>query len=461
MDLEILWEINCRCVRDLLAQTGTDPVEIACIGFAGQGKGLYMLDAEGRSFRRAITSSDGRADAVCAAWRADGTAEAMFSRLYQLPMAGQTAPMLRWLKENEPDNYDRIGSVFSMKDYLAYRMTGERIAGRSVQSGTLLVNLNTGEYDSELLQVMDIPEVKDKLPPLKWDTELCGSVQASAAEACGCVAGTAVCAGMFDVNASALAMGVVHPGELFIILGTCGINGYISNCAVDDRSVSYNSLYALPGMYLIEEGSNASSGVLEWVLNTLFGEEREEGIYSRVNNMVESVAVDDSSLIFLPSLNGFTHACSKGSMQSRGAWIGLNPGHSRSEILRAVYESVAFIHRIEIEDLLKNRSAPERIRVTGGAARSQVWMQILADVLQLPLEIMDEGEIGARGAAIAAAVAANIYPDIPSAIEKMVRPGRMVMPRAEYAKVYEEKYKRFCRIMEMAAPMWELLSSRK
>ena len=461
LDLEKLYENNCHCIRALIQETGIDPERIACIGFAGQGKGLYAVDSDGRSVRRAITSSDGRADAICARWRLDGTAERLFPRLYQLPMAGQTGPLLCWLKKNAAQDYARICTVFSMKDYLVFRMTGRRIAGRSAQSGTLLVDLNTGEYAQEILEALGIPEMADRLPPLKWDGELCGAVQMQAARDSGLAPGTPVCAGMFDVNASALAMGVVHPGEMFMILGTCGINGYLSEKPVGDRTVSYNSIYPLPGMYLIEEGSNASSGVLEWVLKVLFGDTRDENIYAQVNAMVADAAPDGDIPLFLPTLSGFTHGSTQGSMDSRGAWIGLNPGHDRAQLLRAVYEGVAFIHRIEIEDLLRSREAPQRIRVAGSAVRSGIWMQIFADVLQLPLEIMDDGEIGARGAAIAAALAAGFYPDFPSAVEGMVRPGRMIWPRPELAGLYERRYVQFKKIMDAAAPVWPLLAGKE
>lgn len=452
-DLEKLWATNCECIRAVISDNNVDPQEIACVAFAGQGKGLYMVDREGKCFRNAITSSDARAESYCKQWKDDGTAEQQYSCTYQYPMAAQTVPMLRWLKQNEPENYARIGWIFSMKDYLVYRMTGNAVAGLGSQSGTCLVNLNTGEYDLSLLELFGIPEVADKLPTLKGDTELCGAVSAQAEQECGCAAGTPVAAGMFDVDAAALAMGTLAPEDMFIILGTCGINGYIADAPVTNRTITYNSLYPIPGKYLIQEGGNASSGVLEWVVKVLF-ENNRDNIYDEINAIVESVPADASVPVFIPSLSGFTHGCTQGSAESRGAWIGLCPEHSRAEMLRAVYEGVVFTHMIEIDDLLKNRSKPEKVRIAGGATASKVWMQMFADALQIPVEIITEGETGAKGVAITASVAANIYSDLNAAVKAMVVPGTVIMPDKDKADVYREKFLRFRRIMELAETIW-------
>ena len=454
-DQEQLWETNCRCIREVLRETGVNPAEIACVGFAGQGKGLYMVDREGRCFRNAITSSDSRAEEYCRMWQADGTAERMFPKVFQYPVPGQTVPLLRWLKDHEPENYARIGYVFSMKDYLFYRLTGKPIAGKGSQSGTLLVNLRTQDYDPELLDAFGIPEMQSRLPELKWDTELCGGVSEEAAAVCGLCADTPVSAGMFDVDASALAMGVADPKDMFSIFGTCGVNGYISRTPVTNRSVSFNSLYSLEDTYLIEEGSNASSGVLEWVLKVLFNGS-DEAAYQTVNAMVDVDPETDDHLVFLPSLTGFLHG-GKGSIYSRGAWIGLSPEHDRAQMLRAVYEGVVFTHMIQLSHLLANRERPEKIRVAGGATGSRVWMQMYADALQIPVEIEENCEMGPKGVAIASAVATGIYPDIHEAVRCMTRPGVLIQPRAEYAGVYSRKFERFRKIMEVMDAAWPVL----
>lgn len=456
LDQEELWNINCKCIKEIMIKADIKPEEILCIGFAGQGKGLYMVDSAGKSFRNAITSSDSRADSYCRMWEADGTADRYFTKLYQTPVAGQTVPLLRWLKDNEPDNYNRIRWVFSMKDYLFYRLTGKAIGGKGSQSGTCLVNLDKKDYDLELLQAFGIPEVQNKLPPLVWDTELCGEVTEEASIQCGCAIGTPVSAGMFDVDASAIAMGVIDPKQMFIIAGTCGINGYISRELVANHSVMFNSLYSLPDTYLIEEGSSTSAGVLEWVIGVIFEEEKKEILYSKINQMVEDTVPEKSKLMFMPFLNGFRHGGTEGSANSRGSWVGLCPEHTRADMVRAVYEGVVFTHMIHLEHLLKNRKLPEKILMAGGATQSKVWVQIFADSLGIPVEIINNEEMGAKGVAVASAVAVGLYSDIKNASKNMIHKGTLIYPRKEYYKIYSEKYERYKKTVYIMEEIWKL-----
>ena len=453
-DQRILWSTNCRCIREVVENTGILPGEIACVGFAGQGKGLYMVDANGEDFRNAITSADVRAASYCDQWRADGTSQSLFPKLYQMAQAGQTVPILRWMKDHEPENYRRIRWVFSMKDLLFYRLTGTAIAGKGSQSGTCLVNLNTGEYDPELLDAYGIPEVASKLPPLKWDTEMCGTVSEIAAQQCGLAAGTPVSAGMFDVDASAIAMGVINSDAVFMISGTHSINGYIAPAPVTNGTVMLNSLYSLPGQYLVEEGSVTSAGVLEWVIDKLFAEATDRAeVYDRINRMVGATRPESSKLVFLPFLHG-----SRDSVISRGAWIGLCPEHNREEMLRAVYEGVVFAHKMHAEHLFANRKKPEKIRIAGGATQSEVWMQIFADAFQIAFEIVDDAEMGAKGVAIASAVAAGLYPDIDQAVHAMTRTGRTVSPNPEHAQAYERKFAAFKAVVGALDDVWKILA---
>ena len=456
-DEELLWKTNTECIKSVISKSGIRPENICCIGFSGQGKGLYMVDKLGRPHRNAITSSDLRADSYCLKWEADGTARKVFHTLLQHPIAGQTVPLLCWLKDNEPDNYRNIGWIFSMKDYLVFRMTGKVIAGKGCQSGTCLVNLLTKEYDDSLLEAFGIPEVKEKLPPLVWDTQIVGFVTEEAATACGCIPGTPVSAGMFDVDASAIAMGVIDEESLFMITGTCGVNGYISHSPVTDGKVMFNSLYSLPDTYLIEDSSSASAGILEWASKILIKQDTSQDLYNEINEMVESVEPYNSNLIFLPTFNGFKHGGGVGTGNSRGAWIGLCPEHSIKEMFRAVYEGVVFIHKIHYEHLLSSRNVPSKIKIAGGATNSSVWVQMFADVLQIPVEIVEDNEMSAKGVAIASAVAAGLYADMKDAVRNMVQPGKIVNPRKEYMRVYADKYRAFKQVQEAMEGVWPLL----
>ncbi|HJD47569.1 MAG TPA: carbohydrate kinase [Candidatus Mediterraneibacter norfolkensis] len=438
LDPEKLWKANCRCVKRLIRESGIDISKIECMGVAGQGKGLYIVDKEGKPVRPAITSADGRAWEIVKRWKESGVADKIFDYTYQGLFASHPVSILAWLKQNERTNYDNIHWVFSMKDFLVYRMTGQASADYCNQSGNSYMNLNTGMYEPEIFKLLGIEEIMEKLPPLKNSDEICGELTCEAAQELGCRPGIKVMAGMFDVDASALGMGIIGEKELAIIAGTCGINAYISKKPVCDHSVLMNSYYCIPGYYYIEEGSNTSAGLLEWVLGVLYPEEARksgEDIYKQADLIVQQQSPDSSSVLFMPFLYG-----SALNSRSRGMWAELSPSDGRKEMLRAAYEGIVFTHKWHIERLLKNRELPDKVRLSGGVSRSSVWTQLFADILQFPVEIVEDEETGVRGVAMMSGIACSIYSGYEEAVKKNVLIKKTVYPQREFSEIYKKKY---------------------
>ena len=452
VDLEELWQVNCRLVRRLLEGVGEDAGRVAVVAVSGQGKGTYLVDGEGRPVWRGLTSSDARALPYVSAWKADGTDEALYGLVCQGSSAGKPQAQLRWIRDHEREAYDAARWVFSMKDYLNFRLTGVARDGMAAMSTTNLVNLRTLDYDRRLFEAYGIPEAFDKMPPLAWDTELVGGVTAEAARATGLAEGTPVAAGMFDVNASVLAMGVVEPGPVAMICGTHGVNVRLAREPVTDGSVKLNSVFSLPGLYQVEEGYPGSTGSLEWVLDQLFDRDAEEGLYERVSEMVAGVDPRDSRVVFLPLLSGWRDA-----KLATGAFLGLRADTGKAELLRAAYEGAALFHAVQMGHLLAGCEPPERIRMAGGATRSRVWVQTFADALQVPIEVVEGDEMGVRGLAITASVAAGVHGSVEEAVRAMVRPGSVVGPDASLADVYAEKLGTFASAIETMGPLWERL----
>ena len=237
-----------------------------------------------------------------------------------------------------------------------------------------------------------------------------------------------------------------------MILGTHGIIGYLSPVPILNGSILYNEMFAFPGMYLIEEGYPSSAATLEWVLQAIYGDGAEDAgeMYARVNEMVDSISPCQAVPLFLPFLRG-----QRDNPKARGAWIGLCPEHTQAHLLRAVYEGVTFSHMLQAEHLFVNRERPPKIRIAGGATGSKVWMQMFADALQIPVEVLPREEMGAKGAAIAAAVAAGIYSDLSCAVRAMACEGKILAPRPEYAKIYQQKYQRFKKAVKTMDALWD------
>ena len=443
-------------MKEAIEKSGINPADIAGVSFSGHGKGLYLVGKDGKPSYNGIISTDARAWAYVKKWKEDGTAKKIYEKTYQDILACQPVSLLAWLKDNCPEVIENTKYVFAVKDYVRYRMTGEAYAEMSDFSGGNLVNLATGEYDRELMELFGIGEVFDCLPPLKNAADVCGYVTKEASELTLLPEGTPVSAGMFDVNACGIASGLSDGEKMCMIAGTWSINEFIAKEPVLNGTVALNSMFCIPGYYLVEESSPTSAGNMEWFIRNLMNYEKTDAkanggsVYDITNEWVESIEPEDNNIIFLPFLNG-----SNEDALAKGTFIGLTAYHSKKHMLRAVYEGIVFSHLTHVKKLLRNREIPESIRLSGGAANSDVWVQIFADALQIPIDVIEDKELGAQGAAIAAGIAAGIYKDYNDGIEKTVKITKTVQPRPEYKEIYEKKYQTYRRVIEGLSGVWE------
>jgi L-xylulokinase len=325
-------------------------------------------------------------------------------------------------------------------------------------SGTSLLNVGTGQYDMDVLEAFGIGELRRLLPPLKRSEDICGSVTEEAAAQTGLAAGTPVAGGMFDIDACGLASGMVDESQLCMIAGTWGNNQYISKQPVVHEDVFMTSCYSIPGYYLMLEGSATSASNLEWFVTEFFQAERQEAarqgdsVYELCNGLVQDTKPSDAGIVFLPFLYG-----SNVSLDGKACFMGLDGWQSRGHVLRAIYEGIVFSHNWHLQRLFQFRPMPERVRLSGGAARSDVWVQMFADILQIPVEVPEATELGALGAAIGAAVATGHYPSYEAACDAMVRFSRTSEPNPDLADLYREKYARYRKVIDALAPVWSQL----
>ena len=361
------------------------------------------------------------------------------------------APSLKFTKIFENTKY-----IFAVKDYIRYMLTGEAFAEYTDFSGANLINLSTQADDLDLLKLFGLESIYEKLPPLRHSAEICGKITKEAAALTGLPEGIPIAAGMFDVDACGIASGLSDEEQMCMIAGTWSINEFIKKAPITNGSVTLNSMFCIPGFYLVEESSPTSAGNMEWFIRQLMSYEKDEArandrsIYEITNQWVEEIDPSDSSLIFLPYLNG-----SSDDALAKGSFIGLTAYHNKHHMLRAVYEGIVFSHYSHIRKLLKNREKPASVRLSGGAANSDVWVQIFADVLQLPIDVIEDKELGAQGAAIAAGIAAGIYPDYETAVKRTVTITKTVYPRLEYKKIYETKYQNYLKINDALKSIWQ------
>ncbi|MEG0773698.1 FGGY-family carbohydrate kinase [Clostridium sp.] len=455
-DMDALWEANCGVLKQSIEKAGIKPKEILGISLSGHGKGLYLWGKDNKPAYNGIVSTDTRAYMYPEKWNSDGTAEKVFEKTCQKILACQPVSLVSWLKDNNPEVIENTKWIFGVKDYIRFRLTAQANAEITDISGSSFVNIIEAKYDRELLKDFGLEDIYDKLPPLKYSTEISGYITADASGKTGLAEGTPVAAGMFDIDACAIAMDITDEDNLCVIAGTWSINEYISKEPVLNKTVMMNSLYCIPGYYLIEECSPTSAANNEWFLNKFMGEQRalakEKGInvYDLLNEMVESVNPGEQNIMFLPYIFGSNY-----NPQAKACLIGMDSSHTKEQMTRAVFEGIVFCHMVHTEKLLMNRSKPKAVRLAGGAANSKVWVQIFADVFNLPIEIIETKELGALGSAMAAGVAAGVFEDLKEAAKVLVKVKQRVEPIKENVEIYKSKFNLYKETTEALDSLWK------
>jgi len=457
-DVEQLWQATAEAIREVLGRAGVDPREVAAVATTGHGNGLYLVDEQGQAVRPGIISTDTRAQSYVARWKAEGTHRAVLPKTMQSLWAAQPPALLAWLRDHEPEVLMRARWALMVKDLVRMRLTGEAWGELTDMSGTSLVDVAAGQYDEQVLGAFGIAEFGPLLPPLRRSEEVCGRVSRKAAEQTGLAEGTPVAGGLFDVDACALASGLIEESQLSVVAGTWSINQYASLQPVVHEDLFMTSRYCLPGWYLMMEASATSASNLEWFVSEFMKADGDQAklagrsVYDLCNELVAATPAEAAGPLFFPFLHG-----SNADPNARACLMGLAGWHCRGHVLRAIYEGVVFGHRAHYDRLLRFRAPPQKVLLTGGAAQSEPWVQMFADAYQLPVEVPAGRELGTLGAAICAAVAVGCYGSYPEAVRAMARVERVQEPDARRAELMATKYDRYQRVLAGLGPVWQHL----
>lgn len=449
-DLDELWACAAAAIRGCIARAGIDPAEIAAIGCAGHGNGLYALDRD-RQPLMGIQSIDVRAGGLVERWNRDGTTDRICRLALQRPWAAQLPTLLSHIRETDPETFARIGTAFTCKDYIAFRLTGEVASDETDMSGAACLKLPDGRYDDELLAAYGLEGCGGILPPVHRSSAVTGRVTARAAADAGLAAGTPVVGGLFDVIASALGSGVVRTGAASLVAGTWSINQVIVDEPIRDNPPFITSVYE--GTRFMEvEASATSAANLEWFMREWVAPEAEaaERPYDMVNRLAGTVRPSADLPIFHPFLFG-----AGDDAAARAGFFGLAGWHQRADLMFSLFEGVAFGHRAHVDNLRHRGISVEDAVLSGGGARSRVWSQIFADVLNLPVTVTRCQETGALGAAMVAGVGAGIFPDFAAAAARMVVVDRAHEPDAAAAEIHDRRYGVYTTLVEALRPHWK------
>ncbi len=438
-DMHQLWQQCVATIAGLLKQTGVSGGQIKGIGISAQGKGLFLLDKQNRPLGNAILSSDRRALNIVERWQQDGIPQKLYPVTRQTLWTGHPASLLRWIKEHEPKRYAHIGCVMMAHDYLRWRLTDVKGCEESNISESNLYNMTTGRYDSRLTQWLGISEIDHALPPVVGSAETGGKISEEAAAITGLAAGTPVVGGLFDVVSTALCAGIDDEFTLNAVMGTWAVTSGIARGLREHEAHPYvYGRYVNDGQYIVHEASPTSSGNLEW-----FTAQWGDLSFDEINRAVASLPKAGSDLFFLPFLYG-----SNAGLEMTSGFYGMQALHTRVHLLQALYEGVVFSHMTHLNRMRERFTEVRTLRVTGGPAHSDVWMQMLADVSGLRIELPQVEETGCFGAALAARVGTGVYRSFSEAQRALKHPIRTLLPDMTAHARYQRKYHHYQHLIE-------------
>jgi xylulokinase len=403
-----------------------------------------MLDEQGIVVRPALIWCDVRTEKQCR----DLTAKFSQERLIQLTcnpaLANFTLTKLLWVRENEPENWKRVRAVMLPKDYVRFRLTGERATDMADASGTLLLDVAHRRWSREMLQAAELDE--RLLPSLQESSEVCGKVSKQGSAETGLRVGTPVVAGAGDQAAGATGMGIVAAGTVSATIGTSGVVfAATDRPALDPRGRVHTFCHAIPGRWHVMGVTQAAGLSLRWFRDTFAADSSgARDSYDQLTTEAAKIPAGSDGLLWTPYLMGerTPHLDSN----ARGALIGLTVSHTRAHVVRAILEGVAFSLR-DTFTLFSEMNVPvTSIRLGGGGARSPLWRQIQADVYGHAVEIVEAEEGAAYGAALLAGVGAGVWPSVDAACTATVRIAGRVTPQATAVAALNASYAAYRRV---------------
>ncbi len=444
LEAETYWEATAAATREALAEAGH--AEVIGIGLSSQGQTFVPLDEGYRPLRPALVWLDTRAqqqaEYLQSVFPQD---DSPLSSGLPSPNAIASAPKMLWMRQNEPEVWERTRYLMMLPDYLGLRLTGERRLDVNNAASTALVHPTTGDWWPEALAAVGVP--REWLSPIGHPGELIGRVLAQAAGELGVPEGIPVALGSNDQLNGAVGVGNIRPG---IASGTVGTAMAIVSTVDRPASVRPKGLgigpHPAPGLFYLLSFAKTSGMVLTWLRDLMASAAGYEELLAEA----AEVAPGSDGLICLPHFSGTATPTFRSDV--RGGFVGLTLGHGRAHLVRAIAEAVCFTARDALSLNAQAGQAPMELRMLGGATRSDFWMQMMADVVRLPLQVPVCGEAPVLGAAIFAGVAAGRFASIEEGSEAFYRPDRVFLPREDLASRYDEAYTAYLDAMERLYP---------
>ncbi|WP_394920913.1 xylulokinase [uncultured Robinsoniella sp.] len=428
------WSAVVTGIQELTADC--NKAEVAGISFGGQMHGLVILDEKDEVIRPAILWNDGRTGKETDYLNEVIGKDKLSQYTANIAFAGFTAPKILWVKNNEPDNFARIKKIMLPKDYLAYKLSGAFCTDVSDASGMLIFDVKNKCWSKEMLDICGITE--DQVAKIYESYEVVGTLKPDVARELGLPETVKVVAGAGDNAAAAVGTGTVGDGMCNISLGT---SGTIFISSKDFGVDEHNALHAFAhadGHYHLMGCMLSAASCNKWWMDDIIGTKEYAKEQSEITKLGEN------NVFFLPYLMG--ERSPHNNPSARGTFIGMTMDTTRADMTQAVLEGVAFAIRDSFEVAKSLGIHIERTKICGGGAKSPLWKKIVANVLNIKVDVIASEEGPGLGGAMLAAVACGEYKNVEEAAAAIVRVVDTIEPTPEIAAKYEEKYKKFVKI---------------
>jgi xylulokinase len=437
------WDAAADAIRGVLAELDVRGEDVAAVGLSGQMHGLVLLDALGAVVRPALIWCDQRSQQQVD-WINTTAGRAMVLEQTANPvLTGFTAPKLLWVRDHDPQSYERVRQVLLPKDYVRYKLTAEYAGDVSDASGTALFDVVQRCWAEPLIERLGIDRAW--LPRVVESAELTGKITPQAAARTGLKAGTPVVGGAGDQAASAVGNGIVEPGLVSCTIGTSGVVfSHLDRVAYDPQGRVHTFCHAVPGKWHVMGVTQGAGLSLQWFRNQFAQDavkaaaERGVDPYEILTAQAAEAPAGSEGLYWLPYLMG--ERTPHLDAAARGGWVGMTAKHTRAHLIRALLEGVSYSLKDCLEIIESLGSKVAVVRASGGGARSAFWRQMLAAVFDRPIATLQTQEGSAYGAALLAMTGSGHYGSVVEACQAAIREKQRLEPDATMAAAYRQGY---------------------
>ena len=439
------WANSCAVLRELM--THAAPEKLAGICVTGMVPAFVALDTTGQLLRPSIQQSDGRSAAEVAELQAEVDEAAFLRRTGNGINQQLIAAKSRWIEKHEPEAFARIATLFGSYDFINWKLTGVRGVELNWALEAGLIDVEHNSINDELVLFTHLP--RDAIPPAHAPHDKLGAVTNEAASATGLPAGLPVFGGAADHIASALAAGIVEPGDVLLKFGGAGDIIMAASAARPDARL-FLDYHIVPGLFAPNGCMAASGSALNW-LAALLSPDVNGRPHAKLDALAASVPAGSDGVTALPYFLG--EKTPLHDPYARGTFTGLSLGHTAGHLWRAMLEAIAYGFRHHVEVFEETGHAPKRFFASDGGSQSQVWMQIVADVLQAPVTVLENAHGSSVGAAWVAAMASGTATDWRD-VSKLSRRGATLAPNPANAAIYDRGYAEFRELYETLKPLF-------